>query len=492
MTFGELIKSISKKEWRLVFVLSALMLIIAFLPALTGLIMAPDNFIYNGSHSLNTADYQVYYSYLGQVKSGSFLLKNLYTSEYQEHGMLNIFWLGLGLLGKLLHLSNIITFHLGRLLLIVPSVSLLYIFTAYFLKEVKWRWLAFILLLFSSGWGGFTAVLLESPGLDKEVTMFQATDLWVPESNIFLTLIHSPHMIASLSLILLIFLCLLLALDNNRYRYSLSAGVLALLLFQFHPYYFPTIFGIWLAYWLIKLIMDKSINWPIIFHGLIMFLVSLPSLAYHFWLVGVDQAIGLRASQNISLTPPFLAVIVGFGLLIPLAILGAVRIIKNKEVKEKINRPFFLFAWALAVPFLIYLPISFQRRLLEGWEFPLVMLTTVALAGLASQPKIKKWRLDFKPLVVIGFLLFFCFTNIFCLARDFVYLGYQPESVKKYYFISRDEQAALAWLKNNSSPKALVLSQGFFGRYVPAYANRRVYIGHSQESIFGKSKEQLV
>ncbi|MFH1233304.1 MAG: hypothetical protein V1649_01475, partial [Patescibacteria group bacterium] len=73
--------NISKNEWRFVFLLAAAVIIITTLPYLYAFFSAPKNKIYNGLHILTPGDIYVYFSYLEQTAQGSYLFKNLFTSE---------------------------------------------------------------------------------------------------------------------------------------------------------------------------------------------------------------------------------------------------------------------------------------------------------------------------------------------------------------------------------------------------------------------------
>ncbi len=492
MTFQELFKSISGGEWRLVFLMAGLMIILTSLPYLMGLIIAPAGTVYDGLHSFHPADFLVYYSYLEQAKEGHFLFKDLYTSEKQSLGMLNVFWLAIGLLAKLFKMSNALAFHLSRIILIPPAVAAFYLTIAYFLNKEQWRKTAFFLLLLAAGWGVFALSLANDHN-----KLFYSIDLWVPESSAFLVLHHSPHFIASLSLIFLIFLFALLAGDNNKFRYSFLAGLLALILFQFHPYHFPVIFGVLFFYWLVNVIRDKKINWLMMAHFLIIFLLSLPSLLYHFWLVQTEPMIGLRAMQNITPTPPFLFVVVGCGLLFFLAVLGIIKIYldRDSDFNSNLNQPLFLVCWLVVGLILVYSPITFQRRLLEGWQLPMVILATAALISLSQNKFIDDWFKYLKQnkyFISVGFLLFFCLSNFFHLIRDAVYFYYQKPLTRENFFLPKNDLAAFNWLKTTTPPDSIILSSYFTGRFIPAYAGRAVYLGHAHETIFYKSKEQEV
>jgi len=151
----DLIKSITKKEWRLVALLSLILIALTGLPYLYAYLAAPQGFVYNGLDSLTPADNPVYYSYINQVKSGSFFLKDLFTPESQPVGLFNVFWFSVGIFARVFHLPAIFTFHLFRLILIPVFVAVAYIFISLFFDDALRRRWSLILLSFSSGIGAY-------------------------------------------------------------------------------------------------------------------------------------------------------------------------------------------------------------------------------------------------------------------------------------------------------------------------------------------------
>lgn len=486
MTFKELIQSVTKNERRFVLWMIVVVIILTNAPYLMGLFKTPTNMIYNGAHFLDPKDYLFYYSKIEEVKQGNYLFRELYTSETQNIRTFNIFWLSVGLLAKWFKLSGPLALHLSRLLLTPLAIIIFYLAIAYFIKEIKGRKIAFILLLFSSGLDVLTAGFFKNGS---------PIDLWVAESNIFFTLSHSPHFIASTCLIILIFLFFLLSLDNQKWRYSLIAGGLALLLFQFHPYYFPTIFGVIAFYWLAKVIKDKKIYWFIIGQSLVIVLLSSPSLIYHFWLIKAEPIIAFRAMQNITLTPPFIYVVFGFGLPLFLAFWGMAKLKKIKDAAANSNNLLFAACWLIGGLILIYIPLNFQKRLLEGLQFPMIILAALTLISFSRAEKVKRLinRINVRLLVFFLFLLFFCLSSFYILIFDLVILSQSnnPE-VKETFYLSKNELLAFDWLKNQTDFNAKILSVYYSGQNIPAYTARKVYFGNYYETIFFESKKQEV
>ncbi|MCX6745837.1 MAG: hypothetical protein NTX00_02335 [Candidatus Parcubacteria bacterium] len=489
MTLKELVNSISKKEWRWVILLTIVLILLTNLPYLYAALNAPTGYFWDGIHAITPGDSLVYFSYLTQVKAEHWLLQDNYTSEPQSGGLLNLFWLFLGLIGKIFNLSPIITFHLARIFLIPLFIFVLYLLVSYFWAKVFWRKIAMIFLCFSSGIGAYFV-----DWFDK---LFPATksfaykwlmDIWIPDSNIFLSLYQSPHFIFSLTLLILFFLLMILSLNYENLKYSFYAGLLGFFWFNFHPFYFPYVFFIMFIY-LIFLVFKKRKYTLFINYFLALFL-SLPFIIYHYYKIKTDFAIGGRAIQNVTRTPDFLFVSLGFGFLLVGAVLGImVLIYKRKLLKDE--KYFFIFAWLVAGFLLVYSPIFFQARFLQGLQIPMVFLTLIFLEWLGPilQQRCQKFFNLLKGnYVILGFffLVFFGFSTFFNLVRDVYYY----EKRLPYFYLPNEYLQATSWLQNNNQNRSPILASEFNGNLIPAFLDQQVFFAHSIETLNYNPKRQ--
>src|SRR3990167_1752896 len=79
----DLIKSITKKEWRFLIIITLFVIFLTTLPYLYGWDQTPENYTYNCLHSLTPGDIHVYFSWIESIKQGNLFIENLYTSEPQ-------------------------------------------------------------------------------------------------------------------------------------------------------------------------------------------------------------------------------------------------------------------------------------------------------------------------------------------------------------------------------------------------------------------------
>ncbi|MFA6392170.1 MAG: hypothetical protein WCW66_05520 [Patescibacteria group bacterium] len=482
-----ILKSINKNEKRFIVIVIAFVIIVTSIPYIFGLIRTPDGSFYTGIHALTPGDTNVYYSYIEQVKQGEIIFRDLYTSEIQDAPLINPFWFIIGLFGKITHLPTWLTLQISRLVLAAVFVMVAYIFISYIFIEKSKRKLALIILLFSSGFGGALAPFLEQLKYYSDGYYHWPMDLWVPESVTFLSLFHLPHIIFSSILSLVVFLFALLSFETDKFRYSILSGVAALFWFSFHPFHFFTLVVVLSVYLFIHGISTKKFPTSFLKHALIIILMSLPAVIYQYAIIAGDSVISGRAEQNLLLTPSWWLVVVSYGFVGILALLGVVRVLKQQDRKW-----FFIAIWFVVQTLLLYAPLSFQRRLSQNLHFPMALLALFALGYIVKRYKdinLIKYVSSNKIILGTLFVLFFSFSNIYALANDI--LLYRNMSYP-FFYLSSDYKDAFRWLKDNAQKEDSVLSEWIDGNFIPGYSGRTVYIGHDVETVDFEYKEKQV
>lgn len=491
MTIKELLISISKREWRWVLITAIVLIVLTSAPYLYAYLNSPDGTYYNGIHALTPGDFFVYFSYINQVREGNWLLYDYYTSEPQVMGLFNIVWVTVGLLARITNLSATLAYQLARILLIPILLAILYVFLAYFFSEKNKRLLAFLFACFASGVGSYFAIASEKAlydSLDSQCYHWPI-DLWMPEGNIFATMYHSPLLIVSYIMMMLSFLFFLLALKNNQYYYSLVAGFLTLIWFNFHPYYFPYFFLIISVYALI--IIWRHRKWGPMWHFLICLSISLPSFFYHYYLIKTDYVIGARALQNYTPSSPFLFIFLGLGFIFLGGLIGIYLQYRSRKLFTN-DKVIFLFVWLVCGFALLYSPIAFQRRFIQGLELPLIFFTIITIYCIKDYLKVKlpsvhRFLDGNYALLGLLFMIFFGFSTLFVLFRDTLY-------ARGHYFqfyTPISYQYAADWLRINNPEKSAIFSFERTSLLLPALVNNPVFFGHRHETINSKEKLKI-
>lgn len=481
-------QKISGKEKKWLLLLIIMTLVLSSSPFLYGWLNAPEGSTYNGLHAFTPGDTHVYYSYIEQAKQGHILFADLYTLEPHTK-TLNIFWLGVGLGAKIFNLSAELAYQLARVILTPILILLIYLIAAFFFENKKERMIASIAMIFSSGAGGLMYNILDLYDYTTYGYYHWPMDLWVAESNTYLTLLHSPHFIASLIGVLGVFFFSLLAVESKKYKWSLATGAIALALYLFHPFQIFTTWAVLLAFLLSILVTKKKLVAFYPRHLGIIFLISLPALIYYWLLVSNDWVIQQKAMQNITLTPSGWLLLVSYGFLWPAIVAGVYFLAKTKKALE--TKWLFVLAWLPAQIILIYSPLDFQRRLTTGLHITIALLASFGLIYLHNIIKNKYTRNSSKffltPLLIttLGLLLFF--STLFNFTREI----YIVKTQNPLLYFSSDEKSMFDWINSQTNEQSSFLALKEYGNFIPGQTGRRVFVGHGVETANAISKFQL-
>ena len=430
--------------------LSVLVVLASSAPILYFYLHPQDNLVFLGRRYVNSQDVYTYVSFIEQAKQGRTLFENLYTTEAQSPSLLRPSYLGIGKLAQLTSMPAIGGYHLARIFLSFLFCLILYRFLRHFFKDENGRFLAYALILTASGLGWLVARWSNT-----------ATDLWIPEGNTFMMLGEAPHFILSQILMLAGFDSFLSYLKDRKLWRIILAAVLFLALSFEHPFNLviiaPTLFltALWSQ---IPLLTALSIA-----------VSSALGLGYQYYTTLANPILASWQAQNILLSPTPSAYLLGYGIIL---ILGLIAAEKWLQTKVSSSSSKFLLTWVGVTLLLLYIPLSFQRRLVEGLHVALGILAT---SGLLLWTGRYRERLAGQLIALtIGVL---SLTSIYNLYTDFKAIG-KDQAGNHYYHLSGDEQAAIAWLGRETSSDDVILSNWFNGNLIPGLIGRKVYLGH--------------
>ena len=484
-----MVKSISKKEWRFFLIISLFLVAATNFYPIYGFINTPKGYEYNGVSSQLPADVFVYYSYINQVKEGALTFRNFFTPEISSTGLFNIVWLSVGGFAKFFGTGEIFAYHFTRIIFSPFFLLTIFLFVCSFFKNTKERFVAFLLTL-SSGIGGLAAPFLPPSSYLLHGRGYKLPiDLWpITHGYVITTLGQSPHFVLSWTFMLWVLLLGFFAFKEKSFKYSVASGVVGLVYFNFHPYYAPVIFLSFLLFGFFHIFSDKSKFFSIAKYSIPVIFISSISLLYHFWNIQRNQVLLIvHSQQNINYLPSVIYVILGYGFLLLLAILGAYMIIVKKNFSEK---KLFILSWASAVFLLILFKTDFQAKFIQAWVIPLSFLATYYLFLYSAF--FKKWikALTLKRTLVLVFVYvsIFFFSNIINISRNYFFIKQYPQ---RFYF-SEDFMEAVRWSKKNIQQSDIILSSVDTGHVLAGMATRRVYLGHEGETLYKVKRQKNV
>jgi len=513
--------TIDRRELRWAMAVAAVVMALTCLPYIFGLLITPPGTQYMGFLG-NPDDQNVYMAWMRQAAEGRILFTDLFTSEPQQAGFLHVYFLLLGLIARLTHLPLIWTYHAARIIGGWLLLLVFYVFCAAFTERPAVRRLALLLAAFSSGLGWLFYFVLP-PGSPHPADFGRG--LVMPEAVTFLTILLNPLFSFSMALMLATFLLAMLAAEKGSARLALYAGILGLILGNAHTYDMVTVYAVLALYGVVLLACRN-------FRGVallaLIVAISAPSVAYQAWLFRTNFIFRAKALTP-TLSPPFVMMLLTFGIPLALAIPGAVMALRGSQwrpvpghperpVRVAEGRRFSLPAIWVVAGFLLlaFALFSFQRKLAEGLHLPVCLLAAVAVGS----------ALETRTLAKVLLIALTSLSNIFFVSRAAQDLitnnaAHRNELMPPLY-LRHDEVAAIRWLRpvpghpalqdpergpsgslrgerpvrvaegrQETPPGSVILSSSLLGSYIPGLSGRRVYIGHWAETIDFQPKLSL-
>lgn len=449
-----------------------------------------------GGLLFSAEDQNVHLMWARQAQEGAFFVRDLFTTEGLVSGdrplFFNLFAFGLGWFARLSHLDVMAGYHIARVAfagLFVHQLHRLLVTATEGAPEKENARLGSLALAVLSTGGGFWLSLFHSFA-QRIIFLDHPTKsgfLPVPEGFALLSALIYPLNIASFALLCFLLRCLI----EQKPREPIKAFVAALILSNIHTYdALPLLLtcGIGLGWSLLRRepVKEKLPMWSAVFFGLL--------------LPVVYQALVFRDSAEFhikALTPTSPPVIWGIlSTFAPLLLLSACAW-RFRWAKSSSR---WLLIYALSVLTLVYLPksssllvqalfmphqvfdkfyfFSFARKMIEGFQIPLLVF---AGAGLASLPS----RKFLAPLVIavcaVSPFVFFNWTLVNA-AQNSV-RGLMPP-----FYLSDANASALLALQRVPEKNTAVLCLPLIGSYVPRATGLFTYTGHWAETLHLRSK----
>jgi hypothetical protein len=442
-----------------------------------------------GGFLIDLDDSYSYVSAMQQGIGGGWRYQVLYTPEDHPGAYLHTFYILLGKLSVPMGLSPTEMYHLCRLCCALALLLAAYLFLSLFLQTPQVRLAALSLIGFSSGLGW--VVLLTG---STTVRGLSPMDFWLTDAYTFFTLFTFPHSSAAVALLLVFFFMAVRYVETPRLRTLLLAGVTLVCLSVIHPFTSLLVDGVLAAYWILLLLHRREVPRGEAAAFAVWVLMPAPLVVYYSSAFTSDPVLANWAAQNILPSPPVTFLLLGYGVLCPLALGGGVRTLQRWDERRTL-----LVAWVLAALILLYVPFSLQRRMLEGLHVPVCILATIGLfecmapqvakSGLTS--RVARWR-GYTNQGLTNLILFSVIVAIFPSSLWIVAAGsasvftHDPE-----LFSQREEVEAIDWMGQNTASTDTILASYTVGRYVPARIGHRVFMGHFHETVQLKDKLRL-
>jgi hypothetical protein len=430
-----------------------------------------------------------YFAWIRQSADGHLLLRDLFTSEPQSREFFLPLWNVIGFAARLTGLSIALSFHIARL---VAGLLLLIAARAVAQSVMKSRSrvrFALWLYVMSSGLGWLVYASKNRTDLLGAASLSGSADLTMPEAIAFRSVFAQVHFAIGVALLCYTMKLLFNALVEKKTNRAVGAGALASLLAVVHPYLLVVVVSIaavtvlagpWIARgkeeredwgWDYVLIVRLSAAFGA---GL------MPGVAYLVYLNRTNEVLRewLRITDTLSPAPQ--QYLLGFGIVGALAVVGFRLLWSNRSVYGEL-----LLIWALVQAALLYAPISFQRRLVEGLQLPLAIAASVAIFWMA-QRLFSGSAAPYRRLYLAGVIAICSLTNVGFIAGQLVANG-NASSTDSRRYVPVDLAAAFDWLRQTDSD-AVLFSHYLTGNLAPSMTGLRVFLGHYGQTINADEK----
>jgi hypothetical protein len=200
--------------------------------------------------------------------------------------------------------------------------------------------------------------------------------------------------------------------------------------------------------------------------------ITAPLLVYLYLATQIDPVLRGWSAQNQTPSPPVIDYVIGYGLLIVLAIPAA-----RSAWRRRSNWDLLLLAWIVVTVPLLYAPFPLQRRWSLGLHVPIGLLAALGLSQMIRGVWAR--RVIIAATLPTSILLVLVLIGG-AVARD------------PHIYLTTDEYAALTWLHAHAQFDEVVLAAPDTGAFIPAFAGQRVVYGHPYETVDADQKRQMV
>ena len=424
-------------------------------------------------------DYTQYRSAMLQGYDGAWLIVNRFTPEPHRPILQYPLYVLLGHLARWLHVPLAWPYVLTSAVAVAVLVYVLYTFGGTWLAQRSQRRLAFWLTL-SVGPAWLVALLhLLLPGADFLARYDSAFNR--PEVNTLLLLGAAPHLPFALAILLYIL--------ADRWRGQTT--------FRQHPWRFagtylllPLLLGLLNAFSLPPLLVlsglqalwrswqRKQLAWQDWGSLFVMSGAVLPLVGYNLWTFTRDPFWGQAyGSQNYQISFPPDVVLLGYGVMGGLAIIGAVWLWRTQPDKR------LLILWGATLYLLGYVPVPYQRRFSLGLGPLLAVLAVSGWEVLGRTRQVRRWRHRLWGRVLGGatlILLLWGQQMMFYSAYSSSYLGRGPAPREVFQPTALAEAAR--WLDAQEG-EVVVLTCEPLGNTLAGEIHGRVVLGHAGATL---------
>ena len=459
--------------------------VITTIPYVVAILRTPQGHAFTGVLSAYD-DTFTYFAWIRQSADCHLLLRDLFTSEPQPREFFLPLWNIIGFTARLTGAPVALTFHIARLL--AGLLLLMAARTTALIVMKSRRRVRYTLWLYamSSGLGWLVYALKNRSDLLGAASLSGSADITMPEAIAFRSVFAQVHFAIGVALLCYAIKLFFSALVEKKPSRALGAGALVSLLALVHPYMVVVVVSVAVVTlltrrWFAGNRKDERRDEMSLARLSTAFGAALiPGVAYLLYLNRTNEVLRewLRVTDTLSPAPH--EYLLGFGVVAALAIVGFQLLWGSRAVYGRL-----LLIWALVQAALLYAPISFQRRLVEGLQLPLCIAASVAVFWIAR--KLLSGRAAAYRKIYLGGVIAICsITNVGFIVGQLVPNAVVGSTDVRRY-VPVDLTATFEWLSQADSD-AVLFSHYLTGNLAPSMTGLRVFLGHYGQTINADEK----
>lgn len=452
---------------RWVWAFTALFMLAGALPYAVGWLTAPQDAVFTGV-GFNPLDTNTYLADMQIGYGGRWLFTLPYTATPSRPVPLFMVYILLGHFARLTSLSLPLTFHLARLACGGLFALSAYHFLARCLDRPGEQKLALGLLLFTGGTGWLVVFF---PDLSEATRIKLTPDLWLSDAVSFLAVLSNGHFALSMTLMMGMIVAgeRLLTGQGKRWTALAIAAGLGIALVHAHQI---AVVGLVLggeALW--RAWPQRRFPWA---EARLLAVVFVPvglAAGTLTWLAHSDPFLASWLEQGNTYTPPAWGIVNLYGPVWLLALAGLWYAVRAGSAAWR-----GVALWFVIVLVLIYIPVNFQRRFMEGWHVPVTILAAVGWLRVIA-PRLRT-RLTERSVMLIGFTLLALVAASPARSAISLTLHFVQQPDERFFYAHADERGAARWLRAHAEPDEVALAYFYTGNWLPARTPLRSFFGH--------------
>lgn len=472
-------------DWKFLGAVILTALIFSGLPYLYAGLTAPRDLVFMGIVQ-NGPDSGEYLAWMRESMDGIFI-SNTLTPEPNAPAFFNlVFWL----LGRLALYTGMTLAHVYQWFRVISGGLFLlaaYHFCARILPDLTQRRIAFLLIVFGSGFSFHITLIEKVIGEIKFPTQF------VAEGTTLYSMMSFPLLMLGAAMFTFILTLALDAYQQRRLRPAGYAGIVALSLGWSHGYDLILVYAVLGVFTLIVLWRD-GMNWHWFKSVALIGGLSAWGPVYMFFLTHTNatwrEALAQFANAGVFTPDPMQLVwLLGLPFLLAVVTFDGVLPLRERDPRE-----LFVKVWFGVTALLIYLPVDYQIHFINGWQIPIAVLATYGLyrhvlPALARLTGFRRWSMERTQLALaLAFIVFVAPTS-------FYFIGQRMLDMSRHqipYFLQRDQVSALDWLNENAPRESVVLSAYEIGHWIPSMTGARAFLAHWAMTLRFFEKREMV